>query len=128
MKTFDEYGREIPDPRPVEIPDNYKRPPTLREQIQQAIRQEFSRVAAQHGAETFEEADDFDIEDDEPRSQWELDDDQYSARFEEAADATNPPGGTAAPVSQRSGNDAAGAAAVAGVSNQSGNASSQPGA
>lgn len=55
-------GEEV-DPRPVEIPAELKRPPSLKEQMQQMIRQEMSLAAAQANEETFEEADDFDIDD-----------------------------------------------------------------
>ena len=84
-KSFDARGREVSDPTPVEIPVNFRRPETLQEQIRRLIRTEMSAQALNEGKETFDEADDFDIEPDEPRSKWELDDDQlyYSGRGEE---------------------------------------------
>lgn len=60
----DEYGREIPDPNPVEVPLGMKRPETLAEQVQRLVRTSISAHAEMHGAESFEEADDFDIEED----------------------------------------------------------------
>lgn len=89
-KSFDERGREVSDPTPVEIPVNFRRPETLQEQIRRLIRTEMSVQALNEGKETFDEADDFDIEPDEPRSQWELDDDQllYSGGGEEGGGAS----------------------------------------
>lgn len=74
---FDTYGREIPDPRPVELPTGLRVRPTLQEEIQRYIRAEMSLRARDQGMETFEEANDFDIEDD-----WEpIDDDSpYTLR------------------------------------------------
>lgn len=62
---FDERGREIPDPRPLEMPAGLTRPPTIEEQIQRYVRGALSRMASEQGAETFEEADDLDLDDDE---------------------------------------------------------------
>lgn len=58
-------GHETLDPRPVEIPAGFKRPDTLAEQVQRLVRNEFSEMASAQGFETFEEADDFDVEDDD---------------------------------------------------------------
>lgn len=57
-------GREVLDPTPVEVPLHFRRPPTLQEQIKQFVRGEFSRQAADDGFDTFEEADDFEIDED----------------------------------------------------------------
>lgn len=72
---YDELGRELPDRTPVARPVGWKQPASLREQIRKFVRDELSRVAEEQGAETFEEADDFDIEDDapDPSSPYELD-------------------------------------------------------
>lgn len=65
--------REEPDQTPVEWPAHLKRPPTLAEEIQRLVRAEVSRVASESGLETFEEADDFDMDDEmEPFSPHEL--------------------------------------------------------
>lgn len=58
-------GWEIPDPKPVEVPAGFKRPETLAEQVQRLVRTGLSQAAARQGAETFEEAEDFDVEDDD---------------------------------------------------------------
>lgn len=59
---------EWPDTTPVHIPGKTDRqaPLTLREEMQRFVRQEVSRVAAAREFETFEESDDFEIEDEEP--------------------------------------------------------------
>lgn len=66
-------GREIPDPTPMEPPLGYKRSPSLAEQIRTMVRSEQLALAAEAaGAETFEEADDFNIGDDyDPQSPYE---------------------------------------------------------
>lgn len=74
MAQFDNLGRQIPDPRPVEVPLGYTRPPSLQEEIKRFVRNELSLRAREQGVETFEEADDFDIpeEEDEFVSEYEV--------------------------------------------------------
>lgn len=59
-------GREDLDQTPVAIPAGFKRPPSLEEQIRRLIQQpEFGKVASgDQDAESFDEANDFDIPDD----------------------------------------------------------------
>lgn len=57
--------REMPDSRPVEWPVGISRPKTIQEMIQESIRTHFSQQASRQGMESFEEADDFDVEDDD---------------------------------------------------------------
>lgn len=69
-------GREVfekVDSKPMALPVNYKRPPTLAEQVARLVRSEQLKQAAQNaGNETFEESDDFDIGDDfDPSSPYE---------------------------------------------------------
>ena len=70
---YNEKGEEVLDPTPVNVPINWSRPVPLAERIRQMIRNEASLIAQAQGAESFEEADDFDVEDDtiDPRSPWE---------------------------------------------------------
>lgn len=63
--ALDERGWEVPDPTPVAWPAGVRRPETLTEQIRRLVRLEVSQVAAAQGMETFEEADDFDVDDDD---------------------------------------------------------------
>lgn len=68
----DEFGREIPDDRPMVLPSGFRRPETLAEQVQRLVRSHVSRMAADRGDETFEEAEDFDVgEDVEPSTPYE---------------------------------------------------------
>jgi len=60
---LDAKGHEIMDPTPVSLPAGFKRPETLAEQVQRLVRNQVSQEAHKAGAETFEEAEDFDIED-----------------------------------------------------------------
>lgn len=56
---------EFPDPTPLHVPIGFRRPPSLTEMIQRYVRIELSeQAAAKHQAETFEEADDFLVDDD----------------------------------------------------------------
>lgn len=70
---LDKNGHELHDPVPIEPPLGYKRAPSLAEQIRTMVRGEaLKRAAEAAGAETFEEADDFDVGDDyDPRSPYE---------------------------------------------------------
>lgn len=74
-RLFDENWGEVGDPTPVEVPLNFRPPPTIQEQIKRFVRTELSRQAAEKGHETFDEANDFgqDEEDDVlPRSAHEF--------------------------------------------------------
>ena len=57
-------GHEVPDPTVIEPPLGYVQSPDLMEQMRQMVRNEMSRIAEANEFETFEEADDFDIDDD----------------------------------------------------------------
>lgn len=70
-------GSEAPDPQPMFVASGLKKPETLQQQIRRMIRNEASLYAMEHGSESFEEADDFDIGDDfDPESPYELEFDQ----------------------------------------------------
>lgn len=71
--TLDEKGREIMDPIPMAPPIGYQRQPSLAERIRDMVRSEQMRLAAgEMGAETFEESEDFDVDDEyDPTSPWE---------------------------------------------------------
>ena len=62
MAEFNEKGEHIPDNTPVEIPVGFGVPEDLTSIIKRLVRVESQR-AANEGEETFEESDDFDIED-----------------------------------------------------------------
>ena len=58
---------ETPDPTPVEVPIRFSRPLSDFDHIrnvQRATMESMSRFAASQGAETFEESEDFDVDDD----------------------------------------------------------------
>lgn len=67
-------GKEYPDPTPIEVPIGYNRPETLQETMRRFIRDELSTQYTRSGHESFDEAYDFDIEDDDPDplSQYEI--------------------------------------------------------
>lgn len=66
FKRHDRNGSEIPDPTPLEIPLDGQRPLTLAQQIARFCESpEVNRVAQEHGVDTFDEANDFYVPDDE---------------------------------------------------------------
>lgn len=67
-------GSEMPDPVPMAPPIGWVKQPSMVEHMRALIRSESLRMAAEaSGAETFEEADDFDVpEDFEPVSAYEF--------------------------------------------------------
>lgn len=79
-RRYDEQGRYHPDPTPIAPPVGYVRSPTIAEQIRTMVRSEgLRRHAELQGADTFEEADDFNVGDDyDPRSPWE---EQFEGEF-----------------------------------------------
>ena len=57
-------GREVPDPIPMAPALGYERRPTIRDQIRDMIQSEkLKEEVTNAGAETFDEANDFDVED-----------------------------------------------------------------
>lgn len=60
---LNEVGQEMLDPKPVALPIGYKNPPSLEERIRSMISVTLSRQAAEAGAESFDEANDFDVAD-----------------------------------------------------------------
>lgn len=73
VKRLDDKGREVVDSTPMAIPVGFQRPESLSETIRRLVRsEELRRLAERAGAETFEEADDFDVGDDfDPTSPYE---------------------------------------------------------
>lgn len=61
---LDERGREIPDPRRPVVPAGWRPPEPLAELVQRLVRSELSRQAVAEGQESFEEADDFEVDED----------------------------------------------------------------
>lgn len=81
LKTLSESihidGLEFPNPIPVEAPLGIDRPPTLKEQIQRVMKIELGAQAAAQEMETFEESQDFDVDNDSfPGSKYELMEDE----------------------------------------------------
>jgi len=69
-------GHPVPDPTPMAPPIGYKKQPSMVEIVREMVRSERLRQEAMAaGHETFEEADDFDVDDDPPdlKSGWEND-------------------------------------------------------
>lgn len=81
MPQLNEKGHEVLDPTPIAIPVGFKLPESMTDMVRRFVRHELSRQADEKGFETFEESDDFDIEDDPPlpETKWELNYDQETA-------------------------------------------------
>lgn len=62
-KSFTARGAEILDTTPMELPLGYKPQESMDEKLRRIVREEVSDAASRHGLETFEEADDFVVED-----------------------------------------------------------------
>lgn len=79
-------SKEHLDPTPIAPPVGYRKSPSLREQIREMVRSErLAQELAASGYETFEEADDFDVDDDEdPNS-------PYEVHFDPPTPAPEPP-------------------------------------
>jgi len=62
---FNHKGEELPDNTPIEVPLDFVRPLTIHEEIARALRtHDFQQRLAARGMETPEEAEDFDVDDD----------------------------------------------------------------
>lgn len=55
--------REMPDTVPMEIPAGFRKPETMEEIVQRLVRRQVSEAADARGDETFEESEDFEIDD-----------------------------------------------------------------
>ena len=77
MLGRDDRNRELPDPVPLAPPVGWFKQPSMFDHVRDMVRGEHMRLYAEsQGAETFEEASDFDVEDDLfPASQFEDADD-----------------------------------------------------
>ena len=95
-KGLNELGEETPDPTVLEPPVGFIQQPPLREQIRQMVLSERLRQEAEAaGQETFEEADDFDVADDEdpPGTRYELDDETLTRPVDKPESDTKDAGG-----------------------------------
>lgn len=115
---LNENGHEIPDPRPMARPLHLSVPETLAQQIQRMVRSELSLRAQAQGFESFEEAEDFDVGDDEELSSpYELHDSNFeetNARHDQRTSDGKPSG------QQATNGDAAGSAARSPASGEGG--------
>ena len=92
-ETFRTDGKEYPDQTPVELAVGLDRPLTLREEMKRFIREEIAQRAQLEGAESFDEANDFDIEDEDPDpiSRYEIPDEMTPEYFEPPKGELNEP-------------------------------------
>lgn len=72
---LNEKGQEVLDKTPVSIPSGLAQGESMDERIRRIIKHSLSQQAIAHGLETFEEADDFEIESDpiDPTTPYEAD-------------------------------------------------------
>jgi hypothetical protein len=79
---LDERGHENLSDTPVALPLRFQRPQNILDRVRALVAHEMSRLAEAQGFETFEEADDFDVDDDpDLKSPYELTEDQYYHEF-----------------------------------------------
>lgn len=92
IALLDKLGHEVPNPKPLFISTGLNRPPTLEQQIARVLKRELSMRVQTAGHETFEEANDLDIDDgfdvDEPLSPYQ---DMVQEYLPEQPAATPPP-------------------------------------
>lgn len=70
-------GYEVNNPLPLVLDTGLKRPPTLAEQIKRVLRAEIDRSAMDGGMESYEDANDFDVDEEElPVSKYEVMEDE----------------------------------------------------
>lgn len=84
--NLNEEGEELLDPTPMEPPIGWKKTPHIYDMMRAMVQNEISRKAAEHGVETLEESDDFDVDegDTPPLSGYENDGDYTIAELMEA--------------------------------------------
>lgn len=99
MAHLDEKGREVLDPTPIAVPLRFKRQSFV-EHIQAAVRREMSLMAQNHELESFEDADDFDVGDEDwIRSPYEIDADQeFASLYPVEKDKEDKPDSTPQPA------------------------------
>lgn len=97
MAKIDEHGREILDDTPRALPLRFRQQ-SWAEQMRAFVQNELSRMAESHDAETFEEADDFWIDEDDtlPRTEYELTE-EYVLPLEPDPEPSAQPGSETAP-------------------------------
>lgn len=89
---INEKGQEVLNPKPTVL-ELTTRPPSLKEQIQRLVKSELSLQAMSQGRETFEEANDFEVDDDPmPTSQFEMMAEEFLPP-EQPSSLTTPEGG-----------------------------------
>lgn len=66
MPTLDDLGREVLDQTPVAIPVPFTRPEPLHLRLRRIVEQYHREMADANDYETFEDADDFDVDDGVP--------------------------------------------------------------
>lgn len=103
MAYIDAQGREVLDDTPIAVPLKFKRQSFI-DHIQTLVRQEMSRMALDQGHESFEEADDFDVGDEDwIRTPYELDADQeFMSMYPVEKDTEEKPDATTAKNEQES--------------------------
>lgn len=62
---FNKDGRELPDGKPLELPSGMKKPESLKDLVARMVRQHNLVRVDSEGEETFDEANDFDIDEDD---------------------------------------------------------------
>lgn len=64
-KKYNAAGEELMDPTPVALPMHFRRPESINDMMKRLIKTHLSKAAAAENSESFEEADDFNVEGEE---------------------------------------------------------------
>lgn len=101
---FNDYGtKEEVDPVPAAIPLDAKQPVSLEQLLQRIVRTELSRNAEKIEAESFEEADDFDL----PGMEWDDFESRYVVMEDEEAPSPEAPAAGGAEIKSAAADDTA---------------------
>lgn len=100
--TLDEFGREVLDETPIAFPVGFERPEPLHLRIRRLVEHYHQEMKEKEEYESFEDADDFDIEDGVPSwednpSDYEVD---FMPHFPVDPEASKPEQGTPAPATE----------------------------
>ena len=84
------YNRsEISDPVPIELPIGYQKPESLQNQMRRLIKTEMSAIAEQQGYGSFEDEDDFEL-DEEILTNYEMTDMEETQEYEQELEPADP--------------------------------------
>lgn len=72
-RRLDKNGKELPDSKPMVVPIDLRKPETIQQQVARLVTLKMIQTQSNVGKESFDDANDFNIDDDpvEPNTPWE---------------------------------------------------------